>query len=106
MAGFARARAGRRRGHRRRSVARARGAEAERRARGPCGRRALARSDLPPRARHRAARPLRPRRAAAEEVGKRGAVLVITTWIVTSIVFRVYVSSIANFKTAVGQLTV
>jgi membrane protein len=35
-----------------------------------------------------------------------GAVLVITTWIVTSIVFRVYVSSIANFKTAVGQLTV
>jgi membrane protein len=35
-----------------------------------------------------------------------GAVLVITTWIATSIVFRVYVSSIANFKTAVGQLTV
>jgi membrane protein len=35
-----------------------------------------------------------------------GAVLVIATWIVTSLVFRWYVSSIANFKTAVGQLTV
>ena len=30
----------------------------------------------------------------------------VVTWIVTSIVFRWYVSSIANFKTAVGQLTV
>jgi membrane protein len=35
-----------------------------------------------------------------------GAVLVVATWIVTSIVFKAYVSSIANFKTAVGQLTV
>ena len=35
-----------------------------------------------------------------------GAVLVITAWIVMSFVFRWYVSSIANFKTAVGQLTV
>ena len=30
----------------------------------------------------------------------------IATWIVTSLVFRWYVGSIANFKTAVGQLTV
>jgi membrane protein len=35
-----------------------------------------------------------------------GAVLVVATWIVTSIVFKWYVSSVANFKTAVGQLTV
>ncbi len=35
-----------------------------------------------------------------------GAVLVVATWVVTSIVFKWYVSSIANFKTAVGQLTV
>lgn len=35
-----------------------------------------------------------------------GAILVVVTWIVTSIVFKWYVSSIANFKTAVGQLTV
>ncbi len=35
-----------------------------------------------------------------------GAVLVVATWIVTSIVFRWYVSSIANFKSAIGQLTV
>jgi membrane protein len=35
-----------------------------------------------------------------------GAVLVVSTWIVTSLVFRWYVASIANFKTAVGQLTV
>jgi membrane protein len=35
-----------------------------------------------------------------------GAVLVVVTWIVTSLVFRWYVSSIANFKTAIGQLTV
>lgn len=35
-----------------------------------------------------------------------GAVLVISTWIVTTLVFRWYVGSIANFRTAVGQLTV
>lgn len=35
-----------------------------------------------------------------------GAVLVVGSWIVTSLVFRWYVSAIANFKTAVGQLTV
>jgi membrane protein len=50
------------------------------------------------------------RLAPAERRPKRwasaGAVLVIVTWIVTSLVFRWYVSSIANFKTAIGQLTV
>jgi membrane protein len=35
-----------------------------------------------------------------------GAVLVVATWIVTSLVFRWYVGSIANFRTAIGQLTV
>jgi membrane protein len=35
-----------------------------------------------------------------------GGVLVVVTWLVTSFAFRWYVSSIANFKTAVGQLTV
>src|SRR5205823_4207564 len=35
-----------------------------------------------------------------------GAVLVIATWLVTSFAFRWYVSTFANFKTAVGQLTV
>jgi membrane protein len=35
-----------------------------------------------------------------------GGVLVVVTWIVTSLVFRWYVSAIANFKSAVGQLTV
>ncbi|HEX6491070.1 MAG TPA: YihY/virulence factor BrkB family protein [Gaiellaceae bacterium] len=35
-----------------------------------------------------------------------GGALVVATWIVTSLVFRWYVGSIANFKTAVGQLTV
>jgi membrane protein len=35
-----------------------------------------------------------------------GAILVIVTWIVTSLVFRWYVSTFANFKTAAGQLTV
>jgi membrane protein len=35
-----------------------------------------------------------------------GAVLVVATWIVLSVVFKWYVSSIANFKTAVGQITV
>jgi membrane protein len=50
------------------------------------------------------------RLAPAERRPKRwtsaGAVLVIVTWLVTTIVFRWYVDSIANFKTAVGQLTV
>jgi len=35
-----------------------------------------------------------------------GGVLVVSTWIVTTLAFRWYVSSIANFHTAVGQLTV
>jgi membrane protein len=35
-----------------------------------------------------------------------GGVLVVVTWIVASLIFRWYVGSIANFKTAVGQLTV
>jgi membrane protein len=35
-----------------------------------------------------------------------GAVLVVATWIVTTIIFRWYVSSLANFKTAIGQLAV
>jgi membrane protein len=35
-----------------------------------------------------------------------GGVLAVATWIVTTIVFRWYVASVANFKTAVGQLTV
>ena len=50
------------------------------------------------------------RLAPAERRPKRwasaGAVLVIATWIVTSILFRLYVTSIADFKTAVGQLSV
>jgi membrane protein len=35
-----------------------------------------------------------------------GGVLVISTWIVTTLCFRWYVASVANFRTAVGQLTV
>lgn len=35
-----------------------------------------------------------------------GSVLIIGTWIVASLLFRVYVSSVANFETAVGSLTV
>jgi membrane protein len=35
-----------------------------------------------------------------------GSVLIIGTWIVASLAFRVYVSSIADFKSAVGSLTV
>jgi membrane protein len=50
------------------------------------------------------------RLAPAERRPKRwasvGAVLVIGTWLVTSIVFRWYVTTFANFKTALGQLTV
>jgi membrane protein len=48
--------------------------------------------------------------APAEHRPKRwasvGGVLIVSTWIVTTLVFRWYVSSIANFRTAVGQLTV
>ena len=48
--------------------------------------------------------------APAERRPKRwasaGGVLVISTWIVTTLVFRWYVESVANFHTAVGQLTV
>jgi membrane protein len=35
-----------------------------------------------------------------------GGVLVVGTWFVTSLVFRWYVASVANFKSAIGQLTV
>jgi membrane protein len=35
-----------------------------------------------------------------------GAVLVVASWIVTSFAFKWFVSSLANFKTAPGQLTV
>jgi membrane protein len=35
-----------------------------------------------------------------------GAVLVVGTWLLTSLAFRWYVGSIANFKSATGQLTV
>lgn len=35
-----------------------------------------------------------------------GGALVVAAWVVFSIVFRFYVTSVANFKTAVGQLTV
>ena len=35
-----------------------------------------------------------------------GAVLVVVSWIVTTLAFRYYVASLAHFKTAVGQLTV
>jgi membrane protein len=35
-----------------------------------------------------------------------GSLLIIGTWIVASLLFRVYVSSVANFETAVGSLTV
>src|SRR5919201_281903 len=35
-----------------------------------------------------------------------GAVLVIATWVVTTLVFRWYIGLFANFKTAIGQLTV
>jgi membrane protein len=48
--------------------------------------------------------------APAEHRAKRwasvGGVLVVSTWIVTTLVFRWYVASVANFRTAVGQLTV
>ena len=47
--------------------------------------------------------PVRPR---SKRWASAGAVLVIATWIVTSFAFRWYVSTFANFKTAVGQLTV
>jgi membrane protein len=47
--------------------------------------------------------PVKPR---PKKWASAGAALVVGTWIVTSLVFRWYVSSIANFRTAVGQLTV
>jgi membrane protein len=49
---------------------------------------------------------LAPARRRPKRWASAGAVLVIATWIVTSFAFRWYVSTIANFKTAVGQLTV
>ena len=47
--------------------------------------------------------PVRPR---PKKWASAGAVLVVVTWIATSLAFRWYVSSLANFKTAVGQLAV
>jgi len=47
--------------------------------------------------------PVRPR---PKRWASTGAVLVIATWIVASLAFRLYVTSFANFQTAVGQLTV
>jgi membrane protein len=48
--------------------------------------------------------------APAEHRPKRwasaGGVLVVLTWIVTTLSFRWYVASVADFRTAVGQLTV
>jgi membrane protein len=49
---------------------------------------------------------LAPMRRRPKKWASAGAVLVVVTWFVTSLVFRWYVASIANFKTAVGQLTV
>jgi membrane protein len=48
--------------------------------------------------------------APAERRAKRwtsaGAALVIATWIVATLIFELYVSHVANFKTATGSLTV
>jgi membrane protein len=49
---------------------------------------------------------LAPAKHRSKRWASAGGALVVVTWIVTSIVFRWYVSSVANFKTAVGQLTV
>jgi membrane protein len=49
---------------------------------------------------------LAPARRRPKRWASAGAVLVIATWIVTSFAFRWYVNTIANFKTAIGQLTV
>jgi membrane protein len=49
---------------------------------------------------------LGPAKRRPKKWASAGAVLVIATWLLTSLVFRWYVGSIANFKTAVGQLTV
>jgi membrane protein len=35
-----------------------------------------------------------------------GAALIVVSWLVSSLIFKVFVTSIANFKTATGQLTV
>ena len=47
--------------------------------------------------------PVKPR---SKKWASAGAVLVVASWVVTSLAFRWYVSSLANFKTAVGQLAV
>jgi membrane protein len=49
---------------------------------------------------------LAPARRRPKRWASAGAVLVIVTWVVTSFAFRFYVSTFANFKTAIGQLTV
>jgi membrane protein len=47
-----------------------------------------------------------PARPRPKKWASAGAVLVIASWIVTSLAFKWYVSSFANFKTAAGQLVV
>jgi membrane protein len=49
---------------------------------------------------------LAPARRRPKRWASAGAVLVIGTWIVTSVAFHWYVSTFANFKSAIGQLTV
>ena len=49
---------------------------------------------------------LAPAKRRPKRWSSAGAILVIATWIVTSLVFRWYVTTFANFKTAIGQLTV
>src|SRR5205823_13970924 len=48
--------------------------------------------------------------APAERRAKRwasaGSALVIAAWIIASLIFKVFVSDVANFKTATGSLTV
>jgi membrane protein len=50
------------------------------------------------------------RYASAERPGARwasaGSIVIVASWIVASLVFRLWVTSVANFKTATGQLTV
>jgi membrane protein len=47
-----------------------------------------------------------PARPRPKKWASAGAVLVVVSWIVTTLAFRWFVSSLANFKTAAGQLTV
>jgi membrane protein len=49
---------------------------------------------------------LAPAKKRPKKWASAGAALVVGTWIVLTLVFRFYVSSFANFKSAAGQLTV